>query len=297
MHKAHDLIGNSILLLLPVAAWLLGRALAANGGAHPTDPPPVDRDPTARLRRPPPGSRSSSGPAPCLGNACPISPRPWSSASSVSPPTTSGSPSSTSAIPRNRPRTSSPRPTPDNGIEKVETNPDVWSVLNPTSGGSYTAKPRRSANAGSTGRISLFHFFWKPAAANRWVTGHRPDVCMPAGGWKKDGEPEAIQVRIGDQDLDFTLFRFAGVNFRAVQIWGIWRNGQPIGMDFFSNPTLEWSLLTGKNRSAVEIVSCVVTYAGDQPPIDLAKQVLASAFAYGRTPTLPSLPQPTTSKP
>lgn len=299
MHKAHDFIGNTILLVLPVASWLIGRALTLAGGALPTDPP---LRPSATDGAPPEPSHLQRVLAAARGLA-------WVRMPNVVPALVIGLAGFTTyhvwlaILDRRDPPQQTPYflavPGPDNGIEQIETHPDVWATLNPTSGGSYIAR----IGANQPGRISLSHFFWKPAAANRWVTGHRPDVCMPAGGWKKDASPEPIQITLDGQTLEFTLFRFSSLAQRAVQIWGIWRNGQPIGMNFFENPTLEWSLLTGKNRSAVEIVSCVVTYTGDTPPVDLARQVLTSAFRYRRGPApgsataLPPTPAPTTPRP
>lgn len=278
MHKAHDPIGNAIILLLPVAVWLLGRALTAGDGAHPTDPLPRKAGPDGT---PPPPSNVQR----LVGRLRTL---PWGRTPNLVPALAVGLIGFATyhvwleVLDRRDPPQRAPYFTaitgPENGVEKIETNPDVWTALGPTSGGSYVAK----SGGAATLRIGLSHFFWKPAAANRWVTSHRPDICMPAGGWTREAEPEPLEIEIDGTRHRFTLFRFRGPTQRAVQIWGIWRNGQPIQMEFFSRPVLEWSVLTGKNRSAVETVSCVVTYMGEKAPIDLARQVLSSAFRYQR---------------
>ena len=82
---------------------------------------------------------------------------------------------------------------------------------------------------------------------------------------------------------------------RAVQIWGIWRNGDPIDMNFFTDYKLEWSLLSGKNRSAVEVLSCFVMHTRDEAPVDAARRALATAFHYHR-PTPTATPTPVAAR-
>jgi exosortase len=280
MHKAHDLIGDAVLVVLPVVAWGIGKLMTFRGGAVPTAPLPRRPAPDGT---PPPTSHwrrlwlqiqtldwrrmPNFAPAIAIGVAGVATYHIW-----------------LTILDRRDPPQSAPyfavRTDEESKTTKEEMNPDIWAVLSPSSGGTYTH--RQPSLPG--GRVSLYHFFWKPAAANRWVTGHRPDVCMPAGGWKKDGEVEPIDITFDGRSLRLHVFRFAGIGQRALQVWGIWRNGEPIQMDFFNNPTLEWSLLTGRSRSAVEVISCVVPYTEDQPPLDLAKQIMTSVFEYRRPP-------------
>ncbi len=278
MHRAHDWIGNTILLLLPLLAWILGRLLAGWGGAQPSAPLPrrASQDGTppppshwsrvwSQARRLAWGRMPNLAPALVIGVIGFSTYHVWLSVLDRRDP-----PQQTPFF--------TPRAGPESGIEKSELSPDIWAALSPTSGGFYVSRDQAPSLPGS--RISLYHFFWKPAAANRWVTGHRPDVCMPAGGWKPDGKVEPIEVEFNGQSLRMTLFRFKGVGQRAIQLWGIWRNGQPIEMNFFENPTLEWSLLTGRSRSAVEVLSCVVPFTDGTAPVDLARELLTSAFEY-----------------
>lgn len=278
MHKAHDLIGDAVLVILPLIAWGLGKLLTFGDGSVPTAPLP--RRP-AEDGTPPPTPywqrlwiqvrnldwrrMPNFAPAIAIGVAGVATYHTW-----------------LTVLDRRDPPQDIPyftvRTDEGSKTSQEEMSPDIWAALSPSSGGTYV---RRQPSVPG-GRISLYHFFWKPAAANRWVTGHRPDVCMPAGGWKKDGEVEPIDITFNGHPLRLHVFRFAGVGQRALQIWGIWRNGEAIQMDFFNNPTLEWSLLTGKSRSAVEVVSCVIPYVDDQPPLDLAKEIMTSVFEYQR---------------
>lgn len=276
MHKAHDLIGDSILIALPLLAWAMGKLLTLGGGAVPTVP--VSRKPGPDGTRPPTPWKSlvqqvrgfdfrllpNLGPALVIGIAGFLTYHVW-----------------LFVLDRRDPPQQQPyfvvREDPATSEEPI--GEDIWAALSPTLGGSYI----REESAAPDGSVYLYHFFWKAAAANRWVTGHRPDICMPAGGWRKDGEVEPIDVEFDGHRLRMHVFRFAGVGQRALQVWGIWRNGEPIHMDFFENPSLEWSLLTGKSRSAVEVVSCVIPYFEEEPPLDLAKRVLDEVLDYRRS--------------
>lgn len=288
MHKAHDTIGDAILLVLPLLAWGVGRLLTMGDGAWPTDPLP---------RRPGPD-----------GTPPPVShwkrvwhqtrTFPWQRMPNLAPAFAVGMAGFLTyhiwlvVLDRRSPPQVEPfftiESTKDSPLEKMEMSPDIWAALSPTSGGTYRVRetgPRRHP-------VSLYHFFWKPAAANRWVTGHRPDICMPAGGWKKDGDVEPIDVEFGGQSLRMHVFRFADNQQRAIQVWGIWRNGEPIQMDFFESHALEWSLLTGKSRSAVEVVSCVIPFTDGPPPVEEARRILNAAVRYRRTSATSALPAP-----
>ncbi|MBL9139705.1 MAG: exosortase/archaeosortase family protein [Verrucomicrobiales bacterium] len=284
MHKAHDLIGDAVLVVLPLIAWGVGKLLTFGDGSVPTAPLPRR---AAEDGTPPPTPywkrlwlqvrelewrrMPNFAPAIAIGLAGVATYHAW-----------------LMVLDRRDPPQDAPYFTVRTGegskTTQEEMSPDIWAALSPSSGGTYIH--RQPSVPG--GRISLYHFFWKPAAANRWVTGHRPDVCMPAGGWKKDGEVQPIDISFDGQVLRLHVFRFAGVGQRALQVWGIWRNGEAIQMDFFNNPTLEWSLLTGKSRSAVEVVSCVVPYLDEQPPLDLAQQIMTSVFEYRRPQKVPT---------
>ena len=278
MEKAHDYIGDGMLLILPVIAWVLGRFLATPSGVVATDPPPKKPAPDAPA--PPPSwwqrlRRQESTldwsrlpnflPALAVGAVGFLTYHVWLHVLDV----------------RNPPQQAPyfyDRAETDPSIKKETTREDIWAALSPTSGGQFIVPE----SAAASGFANLYHFFWKPAAANRWVTGHRPDVCMPAGGWEKDGPVEPVEVEFNGHRLRLSAFRFTSPGRRALQLWGIWRNGEPIDMNFFTDYKLEWSLLTGKNRSAVEVVSCVVMYTGQEVPLEAARRALATVFEFRR---------------
>ena len=276
MHKAHDTVGNTAILLLPLAVWALGLLLERWGGALPTAPLP---------RRP--GSDGSPPPRPywkrLVDQARGLA---WERLPRLTPALLVGVAGFLTyhvwlAVldfrdPPQRSPFFSVRTGPDTGMVELKADPEILATLAPTSGGVYSRKDP----ATGAGMVSLYHFFWKPAAANRWVTGHRPDICMPSGGWKKDGDVEPVDIVLNGHTVRMYQFRFTDGTSRALQFWGIWRNGQPIRMEFFDHPTLEWSLLEGRSRSAVEIVSCVVTYADGPAPVEVAKRTLSEALDF-----------------
>jgi exosortase len=280
MRRAHDPIGDGILIGLPLMAWVMGKLLSLGGGSVPTAPlprkvPPGETPPTPHWKRLWTQARTldwrqmpNFAPAIVIGVAGFLTYHVWLMILDLRNP------------PQQEPYFTV-HTGPETRTEEEEMNPDVLSALSPTLGGTYIRKESEADG----GEVHLYHFFWKPAAANRWVTGHRPDICMPAGGWEKEGEVTPVKVEFDGHELTMYAFRFAGVGRRALQLWGIWRNGEPIHMDFFENPTLEWSLLTGKSRSAVEVVSAVVPYMEGEPPVELAKRVLADVLSYRRGPS------------
>ncbi|MCC6231781.1 MAG: exosortase/archaeosortase family protein [Verrucomicrobiales bacterium] len=281
MHRVHDWIGDAVLIVLPALAWGMGRLLAAWGGAVATEVPA--RGAAGAVRSPSNGRR--------LGAQ--VSGMDWGRIPNLAPALVIALLGMVTyhawlavldwRSPPQRAPYFTVRTGPGMETKEESMSPDVWGALTPSSGGMYT---RRQGGVPG-GRVHLYHFFWKPAAANRWVTGHRPDVCMPAGGWKKDGDVEPLEVEFDGQRLTMHLFRFADSGQRALQVWGIWRNGEPIHMDFFQRPRLEWSVLTGKNRSAVEVLSCVVPYLDGEPPVEVARAVLRDVVRYQRDDSAP----------
>jgi exosortase len=162
---------------------------------------------------------------------------------------------------------------------------DVWNELHPTSG-EYVRVRDPQLGAGE-----IFHFFWKPSPWNRFVLVHRPDICMPGIGWEMAGASEPITVELSGQPKQFSLFRFRRGDIEALEVWGVWRNGdavslesQPgqIGRAAAAPPNLH---LESKRRSATEIVACVIGGTRDQPPdAERGIAILKSVFEYQRTP-------------
>jgi exosortase len=161
---------------------------------------------------------------------------------------------------------------------------EVWHELRPTSGEQVR---RRSADLPG-GVADCFHFFWKPSPWNRFALVHRPDICMPGVGWSSVAAPEPIAVSVDGQSLSCHLFRFRRGNVYALELWGVWRNGEPVPLNYTPDQVLGTlasasSLqLEGKKRSATEIIACSVIADDKAPPAEIAVALLQSVFEYKR---------------
>ena len=125
--------------------------------------------------------------------------------------------------------------------------------------------------------LAGYYFFWQPNRANGLLLGHRPDVCMLGVGWRKDGDVESIKVPISGKEMDFYKFLWKRGDQKAVQIWGIWRNGKPVVINYGNldqAAPVSWLDLVGKRGSATELVSINIPYAGTAPDPKAIAQVM-----------------------
>ncbi|MEY2479952.1 MAG: hypothetical protein QOI04_879 [Verrucomicrobiota bacterium] len=159
---------------------------------------------------------------------------------------------------------------------------DIWQELHPTSGEYFQ-------HAGADlprGVADCYHFFWKPSPWNRFALVHRPDICMPGVGWKQAAPPEPIEVDFYGHVVRCYLFEFRRENSYALEVWGVWRNGEPLSLDydaaqvFGAAPASASQHFEGKRRSATEIVACSLIGEGAAPSREFAVAVLRSAFDY-----------------
>ncbi len=158
---------------------------------------------------------------------------------------------------------------------------EIWNELHPTSGELVRHDGGDQASVGY-----CYHFFWKPSVWNRFVLVHRPDICMPGVGWESSGAPEPIDVTLNDQPVRFYLFRFQRGDMHAVELWGAWRNGDPVPLEYTPNqvfgvaPPPAALNLEGKRRSATEIVACTRFFEGSAPASEIAVALLQSVMEY-----------------
>ena len=166
-------------------------------------------------------------------------------------------------------------------LTRVRLPRDVWNELHPTSG-EYVRIHDPRLGAGET-----FHFFWKPSPWNRFVLVHKPDICMPGIGWESSGPPESITIDFSGRQTQLYLFRFRRGDIQALELWGVWRNGDAVPLDYQPDQVLRTAAappalhLKGKRRSATEIVACVVGGDANHPPnAEQAIAILKSVFQY-----------------
>ena len=158
---------------------------------------------------------------------------------------------------------------------------EVWNELHPASG-EYVRLQHPQLGVGDA-----FHFFWKPSPWNRFVLVHRPDICMPGVGWESVAAPESIVIDFSGHQTAFHVFRFRRGALEALELWGVWRNGEVVPLDYQPDQVLRASTsasalhLEGKRRSATEIVACVITGDRNDPPsADRAIAILKATFQY-----------------
>jgi hypothetical protein len=165
-------------------------------------------------------------------------------------------------------------------VKALSIPPEVWRNLRPTAG-AYGAIKDSSFPLGSA---SYYHFFWRPVARNASGHLHRPDACMGGIGWRLARPVESRTISISGKELSWYLLAFEKPDRKALQLWGVWKNHEPVPLDFQQGPgapPISWrELLTGKRRSGVEIVSCVIPYENREPTNEEMAKALQDAFAY-----------------
>jgi exosortase len=170
----------------------------------------------------------------------------------------------------------------DNSNQLLHLPREIWNELRPTKAEFI----RHQSAELPGGSADCFHFFWKPSAWNRFVLVHRPDICMPGIGWAQVAAPEPLDVTIGGRTIRCHLFRFRRGNFYALELWGVWRNGEPVPLEYQAAQVFGATIppaslhLEGKRRSATEIVACAVISNGTSPADEIAVALLRSVFQY-----------------
>ena len=143
----------------------------------------------------------------------------------------------------------------------------VWDELHPTSG-EYIRVRNPQLGAGE-----VFHFFWKPSPWNRFVLVPRPDICMPGAGWESGGSPESITIDLSGHRTQIYLFRFRRGDTEALELWGVWRNGDAGPLEYQPNQVL----------GAAAPPACI-SKANAVPPPRSSRVSLAEIVITSRTP-------------
>lgn len=159
---------------------------------------------------------------------------------------------------------------------------EIWNELRPTKA-EYI---RHQSAELPGGAADCFHFFWKPSPWNRFALVHRPDICMPGMGWELAAPPELLEITLDGHSIPCHLFRFRRGNTYALELWGVWRNGEPVPLDYAPAQVLSAAVppaslhLEGKRRSATEIIACSLIADGTLPQEEIAVALLQSVFEY-----------------
>jgi len=270
VEEAHDLIGNVTITALIVAIWIAGKLLAPRTRRNPPAPwqdlTRQVREFFQRLLLP---SRPELASVAIAGLAGLIAARGLYAAQE--------SRDHTQVAPFFTARTNEAA-----GDRVISVPKEIWNELRPTSG-EYI---RRHDEELPRGVADFYHFFWKPSPWNRFALVHRPDICMPGVGWESSGVPDPIEIDFDGRKIRFYAFRFQRGENYALQMWGVWRNGEPVSLDYQAAQVLGDAVpppalqLEGKRRSATEIVACSLFSEQSAPSAEIAAALLRSVFQY-----------------
>lgn len=137
---------------------------------------------------------------------------------------------------------------------------------------------RRTPLAPLESGFNVSHLFWKPSPMSKLALHHRPDICMPGQGWKRFGDVEKVSLKISGQPREFYVFRFEREGLKALSVWGVWRNGKTVEMDYSDTmsalPEVYHPYPSSRHLMGVEILSVFVPYRGEPAPTPLLVEKL-----------------------
>ena len=129
-----------------------------------------------------------------------------------------------------------------------------------------------------------YHLYWNDSANNSEQLYHRPDFCMPVGGWKFVGPHSDISERIGTQEVCWAALPYSKDGRLGILLWAAWIDGHPtpFSMDAgagVQRNTLRRLILNGRRTFSYEVAAVLVPYSGSQPPIELARRIANEMFS------------------
>lgn len=174
------------------------------------------------------------------------------------------------------------------GTEKQPFDEQVWGRLGATEG----EQVRHRTSTAPAGFVDAYHLFWRPSPMSKTALHHRPDICMPGSGWKQVGDVETVEASLDGRPLRWLLFRFEKSDLKALQLWGVWRNGEPVEMDYSARisvlPEKYHPFPSARHLMGVELVSVFLPYRGDAAPkTSTLTAMLPQLFTY-RPPETPA---------
>ncbi len=106
-----------------------------------------------------------------------------------------------------------PKDTP--GYHEIKINNEVRNMLRFDSGREVSWSPAENSPAAFPRGVSyLFFFRWNPGSGTILrARAHRPDVCLPAAGWRQVGDDQVVNCRLdASHSLPFRTFHFVKEN-------------------------------------------------------------------------------------
>jgi exosortase len=155
----------------------------------------------------------------------------------------------------------------ESGNEAVEMDETVVRALGCSD---HEQLRRRTPLAPLESGINVSHLFWRPSPMSKVALHHRPDICMPGSGWTQFGEVERVTLNLLGRKRDFYAFRFERQGFKALSVWGVWRNGKAVDMDYSNKmtalPEVYHPYPSSRHLMGIEILSFFVPYRNDSDP-------------------------------
>lgn len=152
---------------------------------------------------------------------------------------------------------------------------------------------RLEPDSGSFARMVLangevangFHFFWNGSRNNAGKLYHRPDSCMPEGGWVLDGPESNARGMLGEKPVEWKVLPYEKGGRRALLLWAAWLDGQPISLSMNTVSGVQrnnlWRLIAnGRRTFSYETAAVLVPYSGSQPPVAEAVRVAGEMFSH-----------------
>ncbi len=156
----------------------------------------------------------------------------------------------------------------DSGNEETAPDEQVMRELGVTE---MESLRRRTPLAPTEAGVSVSHLFWAPSPRTKTALHHRPDICMPGQGWKPIGEVEKVMLNLNGKQCQFYSFRFEKPGIKALSVWGVWRNGEGVEMDYSNKltalPEVYHPWPSSRHLMGIEILSVFVPYRGEPEPL------------------------------
>ena len=163
-------------------------------------------------------------------------------------------------------------------VEHLPVPPSVLAGLKPSDGGfARIALPDgQSANG--------YHLYWNDSINNSEQLYHRPDFCMPAGGWKFIGPHTTILGRVGNEEILWAALPYSKEGHKGILLWAAWIDGHPTPFSVDTGSGVQRNTLlsliwNGRRTFSYEVAAILVPYSEDHPPLELACRLANAMFS------------------
>jgi exosortase len=152
----------------------------------------------------------------------------------------------------------------------------LQSSLNPASGTTLRWADEAEPNHG-------FHLFWESSRDTLEALYHRPDSCMPGGGWRPLPGETVLSTRSGPGRIDWRAIPYERNGAKALLLWSAWMNGEAVPPELHADSRIQraflWqSVRQGRRRFTYEVAAIMIPFPGEILPLDRAAQVAEEVF-------------------